>query len=95
MFLKCKNSKIMQHLQELTENFSRKGLIASLFKKGLSENPRQRRDQAAQRLRYNGFGANIGFEEKLWQGLGMNSSLKLVESETLECERFPLKVKKN
>jgi len=34
----------------LTANFLEKSLITSLFKKGLSENPEQRRDKPAQRF---------------------------------------------
>jgi hypothetical protein len=35
---------------------------ANLFKKGLIENPKQRRDQTAQRLRLNGFGSTLALK---------------------------------
>ena len=49
----------------LITNFLEKSLITSLFKKGLSENPKQRRGQAAQRLvinRRNGFDTITAFK---------------------------------
>jgi hypothetical protein len=46
------------------QRFRRK---ANLFKKGLIENPKQRRDQTAQRLRLNGFGSTLVLKRaELW-----------------------------
>jgi hypothetical protein len=57
----------------LTENLLRKGLIATLFKKGLTENEEPfefenltpkpyRRDKPAQRFRFNGFGSTVALK---------------------------------
>jgi hypothetical protein len=57
-------------------------LITSLFSKGLSENPNQRRGQAAQRLvinRRNGFGQAF-FETGYRQRFQVNASQRIMHA---------------